>query len=251
MRDGRHLELIDSQRQEDELIEKFIRDMSDGCRPLDILEAGCGREWPFQLDDVDHVLTGIDRDRAALDIRKNTVADLDESIEGDLCFIDLPANRYDVIYCSFVLEHIEQADLVIENFVKWVKPNGLIIIKIPDPYSVYGFITRTTPHWFHVFFYRFFLESTTAGKPGYPPYPTYYNPIVSRRGIRKFCENSSNKLTLDAEYGDGFLRPGTGAKKILIHAIKKIFNLLSLGTLSDRHTNLLYLLRKGNTQEGK
>lgn len=43
-----------------------------------------------------------------------------------------------------------------KNFVTWVKPNGIIIIKIPDPYSVRGFVTRNTPFWFHVLYYRIF-----------------------------------------------------------------------------------------------
>ncbi len=73
------------------------------------------------------------------------MSDFRESIEGDL-----GVDRFDVIYCSYVLEHIENADVVLNRFVKWIKPNGIIIIKVLDPDSVHGYITRITPHWFHL-----------------------------------------------------------------------------------------------------
>ena len=211
---------------------------------MHILEAGCGRKWPFQLEGINYILTGVDMDKAALDIRKNVLSDLHESIEGDLCLLDLGEDRFDVIYCSYVLEHIEKADVVLNNFVKWIKPNGIIIIKVPDPDSVHGYITRITPHWFHVFFYRFVQKKKNAGKPGYPPYPTYYNPVISRKGMRLFCNNTN--VVLDAEYGGGFFRPGKGALKPLIQIFKKFINIISIGVLSSKHSSLIYILSKKN-----
>ena len=239
------LELL-GRDQERELLEGLIKNKADASEPIHILEAGCGQKWPLNLEGVRYVLTGIDLDREALNIRKNTLSDLDETIEGDLCSADLGVDRFDVIYCSFVLEHIKDADLVIKNFIRWTKPNGVIIIKIPDPNSVYGYITRNTPHWFHVFFYRFILKNKHAGKPGYAPYPTYYSPIISRDGMRDFCNDEANTITLDAEYGDGYFKPGKGSMKTLINVIKKFVNILSIGHLSDKHTNLLFILRKNN-----
>ena len=98
-----------------------------------------------------------------------------------------------------------------------------------------------------MFFYRFILKNKQAGKPGYAPYPTYYSPIISRDGIRYFCNDEANKIELEAEYGDGYFKPGKGSMKTLIHIIKKFVNILSIGRLSDKHTNLLYILRKSNT----
>jgi len=240
----RYLELIEDHRQEHEVIEKLIRKKASNSEPVHILEAGCGRKWPITLEGIQYFLTGIDIDKDALEIRKNSLCDLHETIEGDLCSVDLGADRFDVIYCSFVLEHIKRADIVIKNFVTWAKPDGIIIIKIPDPHSVQGYITRITPHWFHVFYYRFILGRKNAGKPGYPPYPTFYHPIVSRSGIRCFCNDERNNIALDAEYGDGYLRPGRGSMKTLIHMFKKVINIISIGFLSDQHTNLLLIMRK-------
>jgi len=244
MYEERYLELIEDRRQEHEIIERLIRKKASNSEPIHILEAGCGRKWPIRLEGIQYILTGVDTDKDALEIRKNTVADLHETIEGDLCSVDLGADRFDVIYCSFVLEHIKRADFVMKNFVKWAKPDGIIIIKVPDPRSVQGYITRITPHWFHVFYVRFILGNKNAGKPGYWPYPTYYHPIVSRSGIRCFCNDGGNNIVLHAEYGDGYHRPGQGYTKTLIHMFKKVINMISIGILSDKHTNLLFILRK-------
>jgi len=143
-----------------------------------------------------------------------------------------------------VLEHIKRADIVVENFVKWAKPDGIIIIRIPDPHSVKGYITRVSPHWFHVFYYRFILGRKNAGKPGYPPYPTFYHPIVSRSGMRRFCNDGGNNIVLDGEYGDAYHWEGRDSLKTLIHMFKKVINIISIGFLSDKHTNLLFILRK-------
>jgi hypothetical protein len=38
---------------------------------LNILEAGCGRHWPYDLTEIKHTLTGVDVDKEALEARKN------------------------------------------------------------------------------------------------------------------------------------------------------------------------------------
>ena len=155
----------------DEIVRTSFEGMANEDHPIDILEAGCGRRWPFGLT-IPFTLTGIDIDADALDIRKNEVRDLDEAIVGDLRTADLGKQRFDVIYSSFVLEHVSPADAVLENFVSWLKPGGTLILKFPDRDSVFGFITRFTPHWFHVFYYRWLRGFKDAGKPGFWPYPT-------------------------------------------------------------------------------
>ncbi|MGH8771417.1 MAG: class I SAM-dependent methyltransferase [Burkholderiales bacterium] len=232
---------LETGKQENELIERYIQSKAVNGAPVQILEAGCGQKWELDLDNV--VLTGVDLDPAALDIRKNVQKDLHEAIQGDLCSIDLPAERFDVIYNSFVLEHIEDAGRVLQNFTRWLKPGGIVVLKIPDPDSVRGFITRITPHWFHVFYYRYLLGARNAGKPGYAPYTTYYHPVVSRRGIREFCEKQS--LVVREECGDGGYQSfGRGAIASLTRLFVRTVAALSFGKLTSRHTNLLFILEK-------
>jgi 2-polyprenyl-3-methyl-5-hydroxy-6-metoxy-1,4-benzoquinol methylase len=237
------LPLTKSWHQEMQMLADRIKDKANGAAPLRILEAGCGTKWDLNLGATQYTLTGVDMDVAALEIRKNVVKDLDEIIVGDLRTVRLAANTYDVIYCSYVLEHITGAESVLANFVKWLKPDGMMIIQIPDPHSVKGFVTRMTPHWFHIFFYRHVRGFKRAGEPGHAPYPTHYDAVVSRRGIREFCRN--NKLAIQAEFGCGWRTHGHGLTRIAIDAIQRLMSVLSFGTLSARHDDITYVLQRG------
>ena len=188
------------------------------------------------------MLTGVDLDKAALEIRKNVLNDLHEIIEGDLRTVAFDDARFDVIYNAYVLEHIDGAEFVLKRFVDWLKPGGSLILHIPDPNSVQGFVTRISPHWFHVFYYRFILGKTSAGKPGYAPYRTYYDHVVSRSGIRKFCQE--NKLAIISEVGNAYWKPGRGILKPAIVLFTKFVSIMSFGVLAWQYTNLLYIIQK-------
>jgi SAM-dependent methyltransferase len=204
--------------------------------PVNILEAGCGRRWYFDLQGAQYKLTGLDLDIVALESRKSDEKDLHEAIVGDLRDAALPPNTYDVIYNSYVLEHIEGAQQVLNNFRKWLKPNGLLIVYIPDRASAYSFLSMHTPHWIHVLFYRYLLRRRDAGKPGCAPYPTYYDAVVSREGMREYARN--NQLNILEEWG--YFKP-RGLASLLITCA----SLLSLGRLSASHCDLLFIL-EGN-----
>ena len=218
-----------------------IRAQGSDAEAISILEAGCGQRWLLRLDGKKFFLTGVDIDKDALEMRKSIRKDLDEAIHGDLRTIDLGTRRFDVIYSAFVLEHIQGAEAVLSRMVNWLKPGGIIIIEIPDPNSVKGLITRITPHWFHVFYYRYVLGIPTAGRPGHGPYRTYFDRVVSRRGIREFCDRKG--LQIQAEYAFATDGPDKKAMRVLIGTITRTISLLTFGMASDRHADLLYVLR--------
>jgi SAM-dependent methyltransferase len=210
-------------------------------RPLQILEAGCGQKWDLDLD-LKYVLTGVDLDPAALKIRMETQKDLHHGIVGDLISVQLPENSFDVVYSYYVLEHIAAAQSALLNIVKWLRPGGIAIIKVPDPNSVHGFFARITPHWFHILFYRHVLGNQRAGTPGNGPYTTYYAPVISRSGMRKFCADNSVSL---AEFGDASQFIATRLTHRLVHLFKKVVGILAFGRLSTEHEDLLYVVQKG------
>jgi SAM-dependent methyltransferase len=216
---------------------------------LEILEAGCGRAWPLRLDGVRYRLSGMDLDEAALSARVNDVRDLHEAIVGDLCTPGLiPANTYDVIYNSFVLEHIKDAELALKNMMLGLKPGGILLLRIPDRHSVFGWTTRFAPFWIHVAYYRYVLRLPNAGKPGHGPYFTYHAPIVSRQGIRAFCE--ANNCTILEERAHTYYlsrkQPTPGQRLVLLatRLYAQTVSWLSLGKLDWRHNNLTYIIRK-------
>jgi SAM-dependent methyltransferase len=228
--------------QQTALIEDEIRRGFGKAGPIRILEAGCGQRWPLDLRGVQYTLTGLDFDKEALEIRRNVTRDLDESVHGDLRYAHLDAGRFDVIYSAYVLEHIKEADAVMQNFSSWLRQGGLLILFIPDAHSVRGFVTRVTPHWFHVLYYKYVLRLPNAGRPGYGPYVTHYSHVVSRQGIREFCEKYHFRIR--EERGGGSY-VGRGFAANLTKALARVIAFLSLDRLKDDHADLMCILEKG------
>jgi SAM-dependent methyltransferase len=215
------------------LMTRYIDSMD---HPLEILDAGCGRKWPLKLH-VPYRLTGIDIDAEAMALRQKTRCDLSTVIIGDLCNTRLPASSFDVIYCSYVLEHMKGVDRILANFISWLKAGGLMIIRMPDRDSIYGWVTRHSPFWLHVLYKRWIGGIENAGKPGFDPYPVYYEKIVSRIGMTAFCQK--HQLAICETRGVGsYLR-----KSSLVQLAAISGSVLSLGRLAWRHNNLLFIIR--------
>jgi len=224
------------------LLEKYVKQKAAHGLPLHILDAGCGQWWPLDLKDIQFSLTGTDIDKDVLQIRKAKHNDLNEMIVGDLRFLDIRKDRYDVIYNSYVLEHIDGAERVLENFSNWLKPGGLLILRIPDRNSVKGFFTRVTPFWFHMLYAKYAVGFRGAGTTGFGPFPTFYDPIVSRAGIHQFCRNK--QFIIKEEYGHGSYVHRQGIRRFLIVLFARTVSLLSLGKLAWEYSDLTYVLEK-------
>lgn len=212
-------------------------------RPLSILEAGCGQRWTLDLTGVDFTLTGVDLDPAALELRKSKMRDLDVSIVGDLCSVQLPEASFDIVYSAFVLEHVQRADLALENLARWLRPGGLLILRLPERRAARTFLTRALPHMVHVWYYRYVLGKQQAGQPGHAPYPTYHHPITDREHLCRFLlERGVHCLNM---YGDGFVREGEHpVTRLAIRGIVRTVSALSLGTLTADYRDLLYIASK-------
>lgn len=153
-------------------------------RPVAILEAGGGSHTFLELETLE--LEGITTvDISPEQLKRNTYAN--EKILGDLqAFV--PPRRYDLIVINNVLEHIPRADQAVANLVAACAENGLIVIGGPVSRAFSGFVTRLTPHWFHVFVYRFAMGDRNAGKPGHAPFPTHFHPMSQPGRIKAHLE---------------------------------------------------------------
>ncbi len=108
----------------------WIKDM----KPKILLDIGCGpghlaktiRESISQIE-----IHGIDFSRVAIEHAKTT---LDECWCLNLDTDDIPAGRdsYDAIVCLEVLEHVYDADHILHEIRRVLKPNGRILISVPN-----------------------------------------------------------------------------------------------------------------------
>lgn len=225
------------------LLTKKVQDGFQSDRTIRVLEAGCGRGWPIDMADQQYSLVGVDIDADAIAIRKAKNDPRETLMVADLRSVDLPSESFDLIYNSYVLEHMVDAKVVLDNFNRWLKPGGMIILRIPDPDGVFGWASKTTPHWFHVMYRKHIAGFKNAGKPGYGPFKVVYEDIVSRRGITQFC--ASNELVVSDLIG--YAEPPHGGKryrKLLIKTFTTGVRLLSLNKIHDDFINLAFVIRK-------
>jgi SAM-dependent methyltransferase len=224
-------------------LEGFIRRHAQEEHPLRILEAGCGREWYFDLGDIAHEVTGIDQDSQALAFRKNEKGDLDRCIVGDLLTVDLPPGHYDVVYSSFVLEHVQGAERALDNFVRWLKPGGLLIVRVPDVDSVQTFLAKSLPRWCAILYYRTAWGIKNAGLPGFAPYPAFYDEVISRSGFHDYCSTRGLGIVAEMDVGT-YAGRGTAPLRYLLPVAAKAISLLSGGRIHDRNVDRTFVARK-------
>jgi SAM-dependent methyltransferase len=225
-----------------EILSNYIKQKASSGVDLEILEAGCGTKWGLDLRDVQYTLTGVDIDSDALNIRKSQSGDLEVAILGDLRTVDLQENWYDVIYNAFVLEHVAGAEYVLKNFMRWLKPGGILILFIPDRDSAKGFLTRILPFWLHVFYKKYIQGVKNAGKPGFDPFPTFFDKVVSRNGIYEFCEQ--HDLVIRKEYSYKLKATNYQILDFLSNLLLVIIHLVSFGRLSVKYGDLIYIIEK-------
>ena len=142
---------------------------SASCVPSDILNSG-------------HV-TVVDIDEGQL--QRNKYAET--KILGDIQTQAFARDSFELIVCYNVIEHLNAPDQAINQFFHALVPGGLLFIAAPNPESLSGWITKMTPHWFHVQFYRQILGYKDAGQPGRVPFPTVFHRVVSPSALIDFC----------------------------------------------------------------
>ena len=223
-------------------LDSVIRDALSDRKHLDVLEAGCGTRWPLKLRGHTLRIVGVDADADALEYRQNHEGDLDQSIHGDLTSVRLPDDSFDLVYCSYVLEHVDGAQAVLDNFLDWLRPGGLMVLKIPDRDSVFGFTTRITPFYLHVLYKRYVMGNPNAGKKGHDPFPTFYDKVVSKTGLTQFCDD--NQLLPLAMYRTDFFPKHLVRTRLLVRLFSKVMQSLSFGKLAGGHSGLAVILQK-------
>jgi SAM-dependent methyltransferase len=139
-------------------------------RPWEVvLDAGCGRALPVDVPR-NARLVGLDLDPVALARNPN----IDEALVGDVARYLLEPEAYDVVLCWNVLEHVSDPRSALENFRRSLRTGGLLVLGVPNVWSLKGLLTKFTPHWFHRFAYRHVL-----GMPDLEPYPTYLRVAIA------------------------------------------------------------------------
>ncbi|MFC6934064.1 class I SAM-dependent methyltransferase [Actinomadura yumaensis] len=132
---------------------------------IHVLEAGCGRGSGLDLGDGRHLVTGVDMEAPALRAHTSARRDLDTWYLGDLRTVPMPPRAYDVVHASYLIERIPHAELVLDRFVAALKPGGLLLVRLRDRNTAFGFLDRTLPRWPRELFWRRLGAASPARRP--------------------------------------------------------------------------------------
>ena len=173
-------------------LNQALAECLQGKDEIAVLEAGGGSKTHIVFDENKKLtITTIDISSVQLDL--NTYAD--HKILGDICTYQFAPESYDVVVCYDVLEHVDDPRAALQSFIKALKRGGCIVIGSPNPLSLKGLITKFTPHFVHVAFYRTIHNNPNAGKPGYFPYPTTMKFFISPGNLTSACKRAGLEVS--------------------------------------------------------
>jgi SAM-dependent methyltransferase len=221
-----------------------ILDMKLPPTGLSIYEAGGGSTSFLPLDALRRAhVTVVDIDENQ--IRNNDYAQ--ETILGDIQTYRFPPGSFDLVICYNVIEHLADVEAALLGFCESLKQGGLILIGAPNPKSLSGVVTRYSPHWFHVWFYRYVRGEKQAGQPGQPPFPTYFHPLVTLSNLENFASTHGLEMIYRKQYESPRYPEMRTRKPVfaaLLDAVARITNFLLPGNVDVRHGDYHAILRK-------
>ncbi len=218
-------------------------------RPLDVLRAGTRtpieelglarlRDSGYQI-----ILTTVDQDTP---LTRAVIADPAASAAalavpgpvtlGDLRSVSLPPRSFDVVYCAFLLEHIECAALVLDRFVAALRPGGLLLLRVRDRDCAAAVLDRKTPEPLR----RATWARLHPGEPG--PFPAVYEPLASARGLQAYA--SAHGLVITRREAERSVPVAPTRLSAAVQLARKLVAGLTRGRCTDAHDELLYVIRK-------
>jgi SAM-dependent methyltransferase len=214
-------------------------------RPLSVLRAGCRtpiselglerlRDSGYQV-----ILTTIDQDDALSRaiLTDPAVRPIPGPVMlGDLRSISLPPRSFDVVYCAFLLEHIQNAALVLDRFVTALRPGGLLLLRIRDRDCAAATLDRSAPEPLR----RALWARLYPGEPG--PFPPVYDPLTSARGLEAYA--SAHGLVVSRRETARTVPDTPPRLAAVMRAARVLVGRLSRNQRTDAHDELLYVIRK-------
>ncbi|MFB4313034.1 class I SAM-dependent methyltransferase [Actinomadura sp. 21ATH] len=215
-------------------------------RPLQeihVLEAGCGWGRGLDLGSREHRSTGVDLDDPALRAHARERADLDAFHLGDLRTVPMPPRAYDVVHAPFLIERAPHAELVLDRFVAALRPGGLLLVRLRDRDTAFGFLDRRLPRRLRRPLWRGLarIEPGAAGPP-VPPPPAVYERVASRQGMRWYCVMRG--LVIAEEYTSRDALDALGAGSGLMGALCRLVSAVSRRRLTADHSEVTLVIRK-------
>jgi SAM-dependent methyltransferase len=179
-------------------------------------------------------LQGVDTDP---EVKTNDALDVAHVLTSDE--YPFPANKFDACVSNYVLEHISNPGLHLQEISRVLKTNGLYLFRTPNLFHYVAMISCLTPHWVHKLFAN---RLRSLSFDSHEPYPTVYR-LNSPARIRR----------LAAQYGFSVDRlrlvekePAYGMSSRFLFLIFMSYERLvnAFEVLANLRANLFVVLRK-------
>jgi SAM-dependent methyltransferase len=221
------------------LLDRYVAARNDR---LEVLEAGCGSLNNMRLHGDVHVV-GVDVSPEAL--AQNTA--LHVRVQADLQTCEIAPSRYDLVVCCDVLEHLARPTGVMRKLLAAVKPDGLLLVAVPNVLSIKGLVAKYTPFSFHVLVHRLVYGAKAGRTPGFEVFPTYLRYAIAPRSLVAMARRAGFDVEFFTTYEGGMqrrLRERYGLAGRRWVACKALVRWLSLGAIDAEATDCLLLLRR-------
>ena len=148
-------------------LQSVVDDWTAEPRTIRVLDAGCGASTRVDLPP-EAIVVGIDIsvDQLRRDRR------LQRRLVGDIQSFDFAGEQFDLIICWDVLEHLGDPDAAMRTLLGACAPGGLVIVAIPNRWSLKGLVTRITPFRAHRLFYHYLIGDRRARDGAADQFPT-------------------------------------------------------------------------------
>jgi SAM-dependent methyltransferase len=111
---------------------RIIRNFMGEVDALDVAEVGSGGGHVLRMFPRSR-LTAIDVSDVYLGIARRNLGGYDvRFVKGEVDRLDLPAESFDRVICTEVLEHVVDPDAVLDALARLVRPSGVVVVTIPN-----------------------------------------------------------------------------------------------------------------------
>ena len=147
------------------------------------LAAGAGIVKEMNFKGTVKEVHGIDLDKRVLENKY-----LDFPVVGNCENLPYEDNKFDLIFCDNLLEHLEHPKKVFSEINRVLKNDGIFFFKTPNKYHYMPLISHFTPHSFHRWY------NNLRGRDYDDTFPTFYR-ANSRGNIKHLTNNLSLKIS--------------------------------------------------------
>lgn len=206
-----------------------------------VLEAGCGDLSRISFGS-QATLIGIDI--SEMQLEKNTC--LDEKILGDIQTYPLEEEYFDVIISWDVLEHLNDPEKALNNFIRALEKDGIIILALPNLVSYKGILTKLTPYFIHLWFYNYIVGDKTVGTKD-TQFSTYLRRIIAPNNLIRFFKDKGLTIVLSKLYEGPvpeYIRNKNKLTNFIFTIMGGLSRLITFGKFNFNHSDFMLVVKK-------